>query len=137
MIEIISGIVTAVVIIILSRWLSKFFTNKLIAATLLVAIAFIYVGFSLKDNPVSLIILEVGMALILYMLAIIGYTRNNSLIAYGIIFHGIWDIIHHNGYFISTNIPGYWPTFCSIIDLIDGLYFLIIFKKQAASSSYS
>ena len=137
MIEIISGVITALGIIILSQWLSKYFTYKLIAATLLVAIAFIYVGFSLKNNPVSLIILEVGLALILYMLAIIGYTRNNSLIAYGIIFHGIWDIIHHNGYFIRTNIPGYWPTFCSIIDLIDGLYFLIIFKKQGAGSTYS
>lgn len=130
MIETISGIVTAVVIIIITRILSKYFTNKLFAATILVAIAFIYVGFSLKDNPVSLIILEVAVALILYFTAIIGYTRNNFLIAYGIIFHGIWDILHHKGFFIGTDIPGYWPSFCLIIDLIDGVYFLIIFKRQ-------
>ena len=131
MIEIISGIATAILIIIIARLLSQYVSTKLFAATVLVAIAFIYVGFSLKENPVDLIILEVAMALLLYFVAIIGYIRNNSWIAYGIIFHGLWDLVHHNGYFISTDIPVYWPTFCSIIDVIDGIYFLIIFRKKA------
>lgn len=130
MVETVSGIVAAVVIIILTRMLSKYFTAELFAATILVAIAFIYVGFSLKDNPVSLIIVEIGFALFLYFLAIIGYTRNSLLIAYGIILHGLWDIFHHNGFLIGTNVPYYWPSFCFIIDIIDGLYFLIIFKKE-------
>jgi len=130
MIETISGIIAAVLIILITRGLSKYFTTKLFAATILVAIAFIYVGFSLKNNPVSLIVLEIGFALALYFLAIIGYTRNSLLLAYGIILHGIWDIFHHNGFFIKTDVPFYWPSFCFIIDIIDGLYFLIIFKKE-------
>lgn len=130
MVEIISGIVAAVVIIILSRVLSKYFTAKLFAATILVAIVFIYVGFSLKDNPVGLIILEMGVALIFYFLAIIGYTRNSLLIAYGIILHGLWDIFHHKGFLVGTDIPDYWPSFCFTVDIIDGIYFLIIFKRQ-------
>ena len=75
MIEIISGLVTAVVIIILSRMLSKYFATKLIAATILMGITFIYVGFSLKGDLVGLTVLEVAVALILYFLAIIGYTK--------------------------------------------------------------
>ena len=130
MIETISGIVVAVVIIILSQMLSKHFTAKLIATTILVAIVFIYVGFSLKDNPVSLIVLEIMVALVFYFLAIIGYTRNNLLIAYGIILHGVWDIFHHKGFPVGTDIPDYWPSFCFIIDIIDGIYFFIIFRKQ-------
>jgi len=133
MIETISGIVSAVAIIIISRVLSKYFTLKLMATTILVAIAFIYVGFSLKDNPVGLIVLEVSIALILYFMAIVGYTRNNSLIAWGIIFHGAWDICHHNGSLISTRIPGYWPSYCLVVDIIDGLYFLVVFKRQKKS----
>ena len=129
MIEIMSGIVVGVVIIILSQVLSKYFTYKLIATTILVAIAFIYVGFALEGNPVSLIILEIVVALFLYFLAIIGYTRNSILIAYGIILHGIWDIFHHNGWLVETNVAGYWPSFCFIVDIIDGLYFLVIFKR--------
>src|SRR5215210_3354761 len=127
MIEIIWGIVTAILIIVLVRLLSKYFTAKLFAATILVAIAFIYVGFSLKENPVSLIILEIGVALVLYFLAIIGYTKNSLLIAFGIILHGIWDIFHHKALFVETNIPGYWPSFCFTVDIIDGLYFLFLF----------
>lgn len=129
MIETITGIVTAVVVIIISRLLSKYFSAKLFAATILVAIAFIYVGFSLKDNPVSLITLECGVALIFYFMALTGYARNALLIAWGIILHGVWDIFHHKGFFIATDIPVFWPSYCLTVDIIDGIYFLIIFKN--------
>ena len=130
MIETISGIITAIVIILLTRVLSKYFPAKLFAATILVAIAFIYVGFSLKENPLYWVILEVGVALGFYFLAIIGYTRNSLWIALGILLHGLWDIFHHKGLPVQTEIPGYWPTFCFIIDIIDGVYFLFLFKAQ-------
>jgi hypothetical protein len=106
------------------------------ASTILVAIAFIYVGFSLKDNPVSLIVLEVSVSLGFYFMALIGYTRNGFAIAYGIILHGVWDICHHNGFLIGTNIANYWPSFCSAVDVIDGLYFLVIFKNQKKSAVF-
>jgi hypothetical protein len=131
--EIILGVAIAVLIIIITRILSKYFTVRLIAATILVAIAFIYVGFSLKDNPVNLIILEIAVALVFYFLAIIGYTRNGLLIAYGIVLHGVWDIFHHNGFFVQTDLPVYWPSFCLTIDIIDGLYFFFLFRKQNSS----
>jgi len=134
MIETISGIATAIAIIIISRMLAKYFTPRLMAMTILVAIAFIYVGFSLKDNPISLIVLEVVVALIFYFLAIIGYNRNSFLIAYGIIAHGVWDICHHHGHIIGTDVPAYWPSFCLVVDIIDGLYFLVIFKNEKNSA---
>jgi len=137
MTEIISGIITAVVIIILCQLLFRYFTMKLIATTILVAIAFIYVGFSLKNNPVSLIILEIAFALALYFLAIIGYVKNNTLIALGIILHGLWDILHHNGFLIGTDIADYWPSFCFAIDVIDGTYFLYFFRKHNTVNSLS
>ena len=130
MIELTSGIITAVAIIVIAQAFSKVFTIKLFAATNLVAIAFIYIGFSLKGNPVSSIALEVGVALIFYFMALIGYIRDGSLIAYGIILHGLWDVFHHNSLFVNIDIPTYWPSFCFIIDIIDGLFFLYIFKSK-------
>lgn len=130
MIESISGIITAVAVIFISRIFSKYFTAKLFAATILVAIAFIYVGFSLKGNQTGSIILECAVALFFYFLAMIGYIRNNFLIGIGIILHGLWDISHHGGVLVKTDVPGYWPSFCLIVDIIDGLYFLVIFRKQ-------
>ena len=133
MIEVISAIVTSVVFILFMPLLKKYFSPQLIASTILCSIAFIYVGYALKENPVSTIILEVTVALIFYFIAVTGYVKNLNLIAYGIILHGVWDIMHHNGVLIATNIPVYWPTFCSIIDLIWGIYFLIIFKQQKSA----
>jgi hypothetical protein len=55
--------------------------------------------------------------------------KNNLLIAYGIIIHGIWDISNHSGLLVKTDIPEHWPSFCLVADIIDGLYFLFIFKN--------
>lgn len=132
MIELISGLVTAVILIFLTVILNKYFTTKLIAAGILIAIAFIYVGFALKDNPTPLIILEISMSLMLFFLAVIGYTQSPALLGYGTVFHGIWDILHHNGWFVHTDVPVYWPVFCMTIDLVYGVYLLYIFKKLPA-----
>lgn len=129
MIEIISGVLVAVILIFLTVVLNKYFATKLIAAGILIAIAFIYVGFALKTNPTPLIILEISMALVLFFVAVIGYTQRPALLAYGIVFHGIWDILHHNGWFVHTQVPVYLPVFCMTIDLIYGMYLLYIFKK--------
>lgn len=136
MIETASGIATAIVVIILSQVLSKYFAANLIAATVLVAIAFIYVGFSLKDNPAGLVIVETGAALVFYFLAIIGFTRNGSLLAYGIILHGMWDLFHHKGLVLKTDVPRYWPSFCLIVDVVDGLYFLALFKSRISGKPF-
>jgi len=133
MIEIISAIVTSVVFILFMPLLKKYFSPQLIASTILCSIAFIYVGYALKENPVNAIILEVAVALIFYFIAVTGYIKNFNLIAYGIMLHGAWDIMHHNGVLIATNIPVYWPTYCSIIDFIWGIYFLIIFKQHKSA----
>src|SRR6059058_250021 len=80
MAQILLAVATAVVIIILNILLSKHFSARLIAATILCSIAFIYVGFSLKGNTISSIVLEVLVAVVFYFIAIIGYTRHNALI---------------------------------------------------------
>jgi hypothetical protein len=133
MTEIISGIVTTVFIIIVFQVFSKYFTAKLIAAGVLVAIGFIYVGFSLKQNTVELIILECIAAMIFFFIAIIGYIKNSSIIAFGIMLHGLWDLFHHNGLLIRTDIPTYWPVFCLTIDFLLGLYLLVVFRTPKAN----
>ena len=72
MVEILSGLITGILLIVISIVLAKYFTMKLIAATILVAIGFIYVGFSLKDNPLHFIILEIAGGLIFYFMSMIG-----------------------------------------------------------------
>ena len=134
MIQILSAITTALIVIIFTVLLSKHFSAKLVAATVLCSIAFIYVGFSLKGNTIGLIVLEVLIAVVFYLIAVIGYSKNNYLIAYGIVLHGVWDILHHNASLVKTDIPYYWPLYCLITDIICGVYFFIVFRTKTTKN---
>ena len=134
MIQILSAITTALIVIIFTVLLSKHFSAKLVAATILCSIAFIYVGFSLKGNTIGLIVMEVLIAVVFYLIAVIGYSKNNYLIAYGIVLHGIWDIVHHNASLVKTDIPDYWPLYCLITDIICGVYFFIVFRTKTTKN---
>lgn len=130
MTQLLSAIATALFIILFTKLVSKHFSAKLVAATNLCSIAFIYVGYSLKGNTVNSIVLEVLVAVAFYVIAIIGYAKHNALIAYGIVLHGIWDIAHHHAVLIKTDIPDYWPAYCLVTDIIIGIYFFILFRTQ-------
>lgn len=129
MYQVIAAIVTALVMIWLTVSLSKVFSPPLMAAAILCSIAFIYVGFSLKDNPPVMIALEVTAALGFYFLALVGYIKNVRLLGYGIILHGVWDILHHGSIIVTTDIAEFWPVYCLIVDLIYGVY-LLMFSKE-------
>ena len=128
MIEIITAMVTATIIIVVCSTLLKYISVKLLAATILCSIAFIYVGFALSDNITQNVIIEVSVALIFYSIAIIGYSKNSYLIAYGIMAHGIWDIFHPHLNSVQTAIPDYWALYCFVTDMILGIYFFLFFK---------
>ncbi|MCW3106041.1 MAG: hypothetical protein JWQ09_547 [Segetibacter sp.] len=130
MIQLLSAIATALFVILFTILLSKHFSARLVAATILCSIAFIYVGFSLKGNPASSIVLEALVAVVFYLIAVIGYSKNNSLIAYGIVLHGIWDILHHKASFVKTDIPDYWPMYCLLVDFLLGVYFFLDFRVK-------
>ena len=117
-------------VILITILLSKQFQSKLIGATALCAIAFIYVGFSLQGNPVNLIVMEILIAVVFYFIAIIGYIKNSYIIAFGILLHGVWDILHQDALVIKTAIPSYYPLFCSITDVILAVFFYWYFIMQ-------
>ncbi len=129
LLELFWGFATALPLFALMPLLKKIIPAKLIAATILVAIGFIYVGFALKENSMSDIVLEIIAALVFYFIAVIGFVKNPKLIAFGILQHGVWDFIHHLT--DATVNPAYWPVYCLTIDVIWSIYFYNIFNKQA------
>lgn len=124
----ISGILSALVGILLSAALSKHYQIKLLAGMALAAMAFIYVGFSLQDGSARSIIIESAAAIGFYFLVIVGFSGRQEMIAYGIILHGIWDLFHHEAVLVETMIPTYWPAYCSVIDFIWGVCLIIYLK---------
>jgi hypothetical protein len=132
MYPVIAAIATAIIMIIIAVVLSRVFSIRLMAATILCSIAFIYVGFSLKGNPLESILLEVFVAMGFYFLALRGYIKNMALLGYGIIAHGIWDMLHHGSWLIKTDIPAYWPLYCSVVDFIYGAYIVVVSKRSTS-----
>lgn len=123
------ALATAVPVMIVISLMRKIVPAKLFAATALIGMSFIYVGFALDENVAADIVFEVIVALLFYFLAIFGYAREPRLIAFGILLHGFWDSVHH---FTSAagDSPQYWPVYCGTIDLIWGLYFFSVFRSH-------
>ncbi|MFN8274761.1 MAG: DUF6010 family protein [Flavobacteriaceae bacterium] len=127
--EIFWGLCAAAPLFVLVPLLRNYFSPKLLAATILIAIAFIYVGFALKENSVADIITETTAALVFYLIALMGYSKHNQWLSFGILLHGLWDITHHLCSGLNAN-PDYWPVFCLTIDVVWSIYFYRIFKNQ-------
>jgi hypothetical protein len=130
MIPILSGLATACIIMIANIFLFKHVSAKLVASTILCSIAFIYVGFSLLGNTPHSAIIEIMSALVFYCISIAGYSKNDMLIAYGILLHGTWDVLHHETMVINTVIPHYYPIYCFVVDIILGIYFIFHFRRN-------
>ncbi len=117
------GIITTIAVIGLVE-ICRFLEKRLIAAFTLVGIPFIYIGFAWHDIP-SLAYAIVGTALFI-ALAYFGYKWNFILIIFGLVLHGVWDILFP---FISSVAPDGYGIFCLTIDVLLALYFFIRVKQ--------
>jgi len=87
--------------------------------TVMIWIAANYVLFAAMDASRRTLILEIIVAGVFLLLAIIGYKTNLWLVALGIVGHGVFDLVHH--FFIENpGVPRWWPGFCLIFDVIFG-----------------
>lgn len=116
------GLITTVTIIAILE-IFKLLEKRLVAALILVGIAFIYVGFSWEDVS-SLLLVTLGV-IGFFSLSYFGYKRNFNLIVLGLVLHGIWDVVFP--YFSSVTPVGY-DIFCITIDFLLAIYFYLRVK---------
>ncbi len=90
---------------------------KLFASLNLVAIPFIYIGFSI--DPYALM-LTVPSASLFVLFAYWGYKRNYLLTVTGLALHGLWDVFFPH---VSSVAPHGYDVFCITIDVLLALYF--------------
>ena len=109
--------VTGAILTALLGW-SKLIPDALIFhSAMLVMIGSIYMGFAFMDGRVSIVILELSVATIFIVLALLGLWQAPLLIGIGLVLHGFWDIAHRpQG--IKTKIPIWYPPFCAAFDFV-------------------
>lgn len=98
---------------------------KFYASMNLVAIPFIYIGFSI--HPDSLM-LTIPAALGFLLLAYLGYKKHYLFTVAGLALHGLWDIFFPH---VSTVAPHGYDVFCITIDILLALYFYLKLRKTA------
>jgi len=116
------GVITTIAVITVVE-IFRFLEKRLIAALILVGIAFIYVGFSWHSTLSLTYVIIVGA--LFFGLSYFGYKKNFFLIIFGLILHGIWDILFP---YISSTAPDGYGIFCLTIDFLLAIYFYIRVK---------
>ena len=96
----------------------------------LVVMAIIYVGFALYGGPRKNIALEIGVASIFVVLALLGQWVFPAAIGIGLVLHGIWDILH-NPRMVETSVPRWYPPACAIYDFTMAFFFFTVAKEIA------
>jgi len=86
-------------------------------ALMVAAIAFIYVGFALVDGRPGVVVVESGVALAFFWLATGALRLWAPLAGFGLVLHGIWDLLHHPRA-ISTRLPVWYPPLCAVYDWV-------------------
>lgn len=118
------GFIVAIIVIVRFRK-SRLEKNRLAYSMLLISFPFYYFGFAIYGNNYATIPLEFLGGLIFFVIALLSLKLDDyhqfSLLAFGYILHGVYDITH-DMLFINAGMPSWWPEFCGVIDIVIGLY---------------
>jgi hypothetical protein len=104
---------------------------KLYASLNLVAIPFIYVGFSISLQS---LVFTVPTALFFVVLAYLGYKKSYLFTVVGLVLHGLWDILFP---YVSTVAPPGYDVFCITIDVLAAAYFYFKIKKLEDANAHT
>ena len=132
MIPVVVGILLAVGIAALAKF-TRFEEDRSFYSTVLVIIASYYVLFAVLGGSGQALGWELVIAVAFSTVAIIGALFLPTLVGAGIIAHGLFDLVH-DGLIENSGVPAWWPSFCASIDVLLGLWVVILTRSQLRSS---
>src|SRR5262245_64729321 len=113
---------------------SRFIPDPLAFHTVaLTMIGAIYMGFAFQDGRPSIVILELSVATIFIVLALLGLWIGPIFISVGLILHGLWDLAHRP-HGIGTKIPSWYPPFCAAFDFVFAGVFIYLAREISRAS---
>jgi hypothetical protein len=101
--------------------------------TALIVIASYYVFFAVMAASRRTLVIEIAIASGFLLLATIGYKRSLWLVAFALVGHGVFDIVHHI-LIENPGVPHSWPGFCLVFDVIlGGLLVVRLWRRRLAT----
>ncbi len=124
--EYLIGVAFTAALIVLAKTVG-FEKDRSFYPTILIVIALLYVLFAALDKRIEVIGIEIVIASLFIVSAILGFKKNFLFVSVGIFFHGLFDFAHHL-LLENQGVPNWWAGFCAIIDVLLGIY--LIFVKE-------
>ncbi len=94
----------------------------------LIAIALFYVVFAFEHGGVWEIAFNSVVACLFLLFAIGGYVRSLWIVAIGLILHGLFDVVYAAS--ASNPAPDWWAPLCLTVDLLLGLFLVVLIWKN-------
>ena len=100
---------------------SGFDGDRAFYPTALIVIASYYVLFaSMGAASHPTLAIEIAVALVFSVFAVLGFKKSMWLTAAGIAGHGFFDFFVHHALVTNPGMPVWWPGFCGTIDIVIG-----------------
>ena len=91
-----------------------------------------YFGFAIYAGDNQALVSELMFSIPIYLIVVVCSLSNlrfsGFILSVGYILHGIYDFYHHL-FFINQGSPVWWPEFCGTIDILIGVYLLVLSVK--------
>jgi hypothetical protein len=126
MISALIGLALSIVIIIFAK-VTRFERDRSFFCTILIVIASYYVLFAVIAE--RSIIRELIVASAFVSIAILGSYKSLTIIGFGIVAHGIYDIFYML-YIKEIIAPIWWPSFCAALDIVMGLWVVYLSRSR-------
>jgi hypothetical protein len=126
------GALLAVGIAALAKF-TRFDEDRSFYSTVLVIIASYYVLFAVLSGSGGALVWELIIAVAFSTVAITGALFLPTLVGTGIVAHGLFDIVH-DVLIENSGVPAWWPSFCASIDVLLGIWVIILTRNRFRSS---
>lgn len=126
------GVLLAVGIAALAKF-TRFDEDRSFYSTVLIIIASYYVLFAVLDGSGHALIWELVIAVAFSTVAITGALFLPTLVGTGIVAHGLFDIVH-DVLIENSGVPAWWPSFCASVDVLLGIWVIILTRNRFRSS---
>jgi len=129
---VIIGVLLAIGIAALAKF-TRFDEDRSFYSTVLVIIASYYVLFAVLDSSGHALVWELVIAVAFSTVAITGALFLPTLVGIGIIAHGLFDLVH-DVLIQNSGVPTWWPSFCGSVDVLLGLWVIILTHSRLTCS---
>jgi len=97
--------------------------------TVLIVISTYYVLFAVMGAAYNALYVEILIASVFLLLAILGYRYAMWFVVLGLIAHGVFDF-NHDLFITNEAVPDWWPGFCLVIDITLAIWLMTILVSR-------